>query len=99
MDYLQHIHTLWSHGVLLSRIEIEKEVRLQVDELMREELKNLKLVCTAHTHTHACMHTYNVHTQTHTNTHQLLQYVFYNLRLWTGTKVARKRKAKRKGKR
>lgn len=26
------------------RVEIEKEVRLQVDELMREELKNLKLV-------------------------------------------------------
>ena len=26
------------------RIEIEKEVRVHVDELMREELKNLKLV-------------------------------------------------------
>ena len=26
------------------RIEVENEVRLQVDELMREELKNLKMV-------------------------------------------------------
>jgi len=26
------------------RIEVESEVRLQVDELMREELKNLKMV-------------------------------------------------------
>lgn len=28
------------------RIELEKEIRVQVDELMREELKNLKLVTT-----------------------------------------------------
>ena len=26
------------------RVELEAEIRLQVDELMREELKNLKLV-------------------------------------------------------
>ena len=26
------------------RVELEGEIRLQVDELMREELKNLKLV-------------------------------------------------------
>ena len=27
------------------RVEVEAELRIQVDELMREELKNLKLVC------------------------------------------------------
>ncbi len=27
------------------RIEVEVEIRLQVDELMRQELKNLKMVC------------------------------------------------------
>ena len=27
------------------RIEVEEEIRVQVDELMRQELKNLKLVC------------------------------------------------------
>ena len=29
------------------RIEVETEVRIQVDELMREELNNLKMVCKA----------------------------------------------------
>ena len=48
-------HTLFSHVrtatctfLLISpscRSELESEVRLQVDDLMREELKNLKLVC------------------------------------------------------
>lgn len=28
----------------MCRVELEAEIRLQVDELMREELKNLKLV-------------------------------------------------------
>lgn len=28
------------------RIEVEEEIRKQVDELMRQELKNLKMVCT-----------------------------------------------------
>ena len=28
----------------LHRVDIEAEIRLQVDELMREELKNLKMV-------------------------------------------------------
>lgn len=27
------------------RVEVEDEIRVQVDELMRQELKNLKLVC------------------------------------------------------
>lgn len=27
------------------RIEVEKEIRVQVDELMRSELQNLKTVC------------------------------------------------------
>jgi len=27
------------------RMEVEAEIRIQVDELMRSELKNLKLVC------------------------------------------------------
>ena len=27
------------------RVEVEAEVRIQVDELMREELNNLKMVC------------------------------------------------------
>ncbi len=27
------------------RVEIEAEIRVHIDELMREELKNLKLVC------------------------------------------------------
>lgn len=31
--------------VALPRIEVEIEVRKNVDELMREELKNLKMVC------------------------------------------------------
>jgi len=30
------------------RIEVEEEIRKQVDELMRQELKNLKMVCTDH---------------------------------------------------
>ena len=30
--------------VLICRVEIEAEIRVRVDELMREELKNLKLV-------------------------------------------------------
>ena len=34
------------------RIEVESEVRLQVDELMREELKNLKMVRSAAATTH-----------------------------------------------
>lgn len=29
----------------LLSVELEAEIRLTVDELMREELKNLKLVC------------------------------------------------------
>ena len=33
---------------MLFRVEVEAEVRLQVDELMREELKNLKLVRILH---------------------------------------------------
>lgn len=30
---------------LFYRVELEGEIRLTVDELMREELKNLKMVC------------------------------------------------------
>ena len=29
---------------ILHRIEVEEEIRAQVDELMRQELKNLKIV-------------------------------------------------------
>ena len=42
MTSFNHFYTLCD--VAVNRVEIEKEVRLQVDELMREELKNLKLV-------------------------------------------------------
>ena len=31
--------------LILFSVELEAEIRLTVDELMREELKNLKLVC------------------------------------------------------
>ena len=34
-----------NHFPLFTRIEVEIEVRKNVDELMREELKNLKMVC------------------------------------------------------
>ena len=34
-----------NHFLLFTRIEVEIEVRKNVDELMREELKNLKMVC------------------------------------------------------
>ena len=71
-----HICNLWS-----CRIEIEKEVRLQVDELMREELKNLKLVYMT-VFVHACN-----------------SVAYICVRLWTGTKVVRKRKGKRRAKR
>ena len=55
------------------RKELESEIRAQVDELMREELKNLKLVCPRVTcsdfiHAFICMnvHTYvNVHVCTY----------------------------------
>lgn len=30
--------------IILNRIELESEIRVQVDELMKEELKNLKIV-------------------------------------------------------
>ena len=33
-------------NVSFFRIEVEEEIRKQVDELMRQELKNLKMVCT-----------------------------------------------------
>ena len=33
-------------SVSFFRIEVEEEIRKQVDELMRQELKNLKMVCT-----------------------------------------------------
>ena len=32
--------------LIFFRIEVEEEIRKQVDELMRQELKNLKMVCT-----------------------------------------------------
>ena len=35
--------------VSLLRIEVDEEIRKQVDELMRQELKNLKMVCTVRT--------------------------------------------------
>ena len=38
------IYTTCDKKNLLDRIELEAEIRVQVDELMREELKNLKLV-------------------------------------------------------
>ena len=55
------------------RKELESEIRAQVDELMREELKNLKLVCPRVTcsdfiHAFICMNVYtyvNVHVCTY----------------------------------
>ena len=32
--------------MLICRVEIEAEIRVRVDELMREELKNLNILCT-----------------------------------------------------
>lgn len=44
-----HMSVMWwwiCHvAMLFCRVELEAEIRLRVDELMREELKNLKLVC------------------------------------------------------
>ena len=50
-------------SVCVCRVEIEGEIRKQVDELMREELKNLKLVEEEHicvlgvcVHIHVCLY-------------------------------------------
>lgn len=43
--YIAHAGLLYIIIMLFTcRVELEAEIRLQVDELMREELKNLKLV-------------------------------------------------------
>ena len=42
MHKFAYIPTMCSHPHF--RVELEAEIRVQVDELMREELKNLKLV-------------------------------------------------------
>lgn len=39
----------------LFRIEVEEEIRKQVDELMRQELKNLKMVRTRNFHFFKCL--------------------------------------------
>ena len=38
----------WLLPCFLCRIEVDEEIRKQVDELMRQELKNLKMVCIVH---------------------------------------------------
>ena len=38
------------------RIEVEEEIRKQVDELMRQELKNLKMVCSDRGVIHFVLH-------------------------------------------
>ena len=42
------------------RKELESEIRTQVDELMREELKNLKLVCPRVICNNSYMHSYDI---------------------------------------
>ena len=39
-----YTHVILHIPIYTCRVELEAEIRLQVDELMREELKNLKLV-------------------------------------------------------
>ena len=48
---------------LFCRIEVEEEIRKQVDELMRQELKNLKMVCILHKLAIFCLLTTIFHTR------------------------------------
>ena len=62
----ENVYTYVCVCVCVCRVEIEGEIRKQVDELMREELKNLKLVrgkehlcvgcmCTCTLYIHVCL--------------------------------------------
>lgn len=59
-EYRTHFVNL--HGWnIYHRVELEAEIRLTVDELMREELKNLKLVSTKSTTMYfMCIKYYNI---------------------------------------
>ena len=80
-NYYACMHMCTVH-TYICRKELESEIRAQVDELMREELKNLKLVCPRVTcndfmYSFICM---NVHTYVYTYVHvHICTYICANL--------------------
>ena len=64
------------------RNEVETEIRIQVDELMREELKNLKLVPETSPNDTCILR-------------EFLLEVLWRCRLWTATRERRERRRRR----
>ena len=67
------------------RNEVETEIRIQVDELMREELKNLKLVPETSPNDICILH----------DEFYLRYIVLWRCRLWTATRERRERRRRR----